>query len=265
MSTPRFSLCNILKREFKNPTKRNIACDSAKNILQDHPELATRIFDKFPCLLHKNELAELTNQFRDIFMELDSSSISETEDGVDLALEADKKNITAWEKKIADIAIAELLDENGTIKNELIELLEWQDFQNELRSPALICSIVCAYLGAINQVIIHNLSKELANRSDIFLAVCGYVNKNCRTWVNHQIFESKEGLSTVKEEKYSKIQYHKILHWPNETFSFEKNQPGVFVVLGAVAAAAAILFFKKSISENDNTVGEKKKFNLFKA
>lgn len=242
MSGSRTSLYYSLQKSFKNSETKKRSCHSAKSILKDRPELATRIFDKFPCLLPENHIATLKDQFLNIFSSIKDSSIEENINGIELINEKDKKKLFQFEKKIADIAIAELLTIDGQIKPELIKILEWEAFEKQLHSTSLICAIISAFIGAVNQVIIQQLATEMQKRTFVFGAVCDYINKNLHYWVVDRL-DSAGYIITGPKSQYEsdKWNYEKILTWP-----IENPQPGVFVVLTAVATAAAILFFKKS-------------------
>jgi hypothetical protein len=247
MSTSRTSLYTILQREFKNPDIKKRACESSKNILKNHPELTTRIFDNFPCLISQNQLNALTTELQEILLLISESGVAILNNKMELLNELDKKKIIKWEKKIASIAIAELLTEKGHIQKEILELLEWQNCTKELNSSELISSIICAYVGAVNQVIIQKLSKEFELNGNVFLGICSFVNKHCHEWVIDRLDASGFIIQTpeIKKEKYIKLKYDNIIRWP-----IEKPQPGVFIVLGAIATAAAFLFFKKLPGEN---------------
>lgn len=291
MSAPRHSLISILDNEFKkSPTQKDTALRTAKGILEKHPELASRIFDKFPYLISTELEEELTKEFRDIFLSLNNSSIRVSDEGAELIKDIDKNRISAWEKKIASMGVTELLNDEGYIKNEIIRLFEWENFKPQLKSISLTWTIVCAYVGAVNQMIMKNLGEEglfLEQKEDkmqdqrkygvinslmsminhfktplkrhfIASAVYSFINKNCRAWVRNRIvnrllyqLDASGYIVTspdIQNEKYERLSYENILFWP-----VHKQDPGIYIAVGAVNLAASRRFFRQYQAQNSET------------
>ncbi|MDX1901217.1 MAG: hypothetical protein SFW66_04315 [Gammaproteobacteria bacterium] len=81
---------------------------------------------------------------------------------------SDVEYIKIWLKKIIDLGCNELLDSNGLIKKELIEILAWDDLINEKNSAA----ILCAYVSNILQDVISALYKSTSDDKMKAVMIC---------------------------------------------------------------------------------------------
>lgn len=227
----------------KNSEVKKKACQSSKQTLKKHPELINRIFDHFPCLISDKLLQKKTDQFKEIINSIDESSIS---DDMVLKDEIAKTKIALFEKSIAKMAVEELLTYEEKIKPELLKLLEWEEYETLLNKPDNLYSILCAYVGAINQAITEHFGKKPEKSNEMYGAIGHYINQNTRKWILEKV--DKTGSIAKHFDTNTKWKYEKILTWP-----IDPPKTGVLVVLTAVAAAAAILFFKKSSNEEPPT------------
>lgn len=246
MSASRLSLINILKNEFKNPAIKEKSIAAAKKELKNNidNDNAARIFDEFPCLIPQETLLTLTEQFKSILSTINDNV--DLDNNFKLTRESDEELITQWEKEIAQMAITELLNKNG-IKNELIELLNWQQYKNQLTLSnvtylisELSCSILCAFVGNVNQVIMKNSIKSLEKYKNAYVAMCKYVNPNYHTWVIEQLDLKGFVIIETSGKKSNRLKYGDILRWP-----IENPKPSIFLVLTGIVTAAAFTFYKK--------------------
>ena len=243
------TLYYILMKAFKNSKVREKACHSSKNILTKHSELTNRIFDHFPCLITEKQLSNKIEQLKEIISNIEESSVS---DKMILTDEVAKTKITLFEKAIAKMAVDELLTYEEKLKPEIIKLLDWEEFEKELNKPTTIYNILCAYVGGVNQVLIEHFGKKPEKSNEVYAAFCHHINKNSHDWILDKLDPEGDIVKCYREGNLNKKwNYEKILKWP-----IEPPQPGVLVVLTAVAAAAAYLFFKKSPEEKPNETPE---------
>lgn len=153
--------------------------DNAKRKVSD-PGLIARVFDDFPCLLPMPLIDKLSASFKFILQQTPMEAILKTDDGFVLSNEKTRASIISWENTIIRIACAELLNNKGQIKAEIMHLLQWEkSFSREE-----IRSIVWAYVGSVNQVIISNYQGELPT---IFSAVLDFITKNYGQWVTAEL------------------------------------------------------------------------------
>lgn len=254
MSHPRSSTIDILQSEFKDPKKRTQLCKISIDILKERPGSASRIFDSFPSLLPKEKTESLTKQFRKILAEIYPNCGS---NGVSLQYKEDKKSISSWTKEIASIGIKEILDSNGHIKMQLIELLGWDDFKTQLGRSELTLSILCGYISAINQEIMKNSENEITQHKYAYLGLCDCLNKNIRQWVIDQLDSEGHVFKVSNQTKDDKPHTNPILRWPSEN-----PRAGSLMVLAAITAVSSVMFFKTQIQKNTPVDAEEFKRNF---
>ena len=173
MSKSRDNFINIVTAAFLNPETKAKCLNTCKNISQH--AIAARAFDEFPCLLPEIEINQLKKEFLGILRNAKPSPFSDA--GYQLIEYKDIRAVETLEKKIAAIGYAELIDVNTQkIKDSIIKLLEWD------KDKINLCDILCAYVGAINQDILHGLLSDIEKHNDTFTACCSHITKNYHLW-----------------------------------------------------------------------------------
>lgn len=180
MQSDRSSLREIL-REIKQEVR-----DDAKQKLND-PGQIMRVFDGFPPLISMDLLAYFLLSFQNILQRIPLSSIAQNDDGLYLEDEHVRNAIIAFMKTIIHMAQRELLNENNNIKEDVCAWLQWPPI-----SSSQVVSIICAYVGKMNQDIMYKMNKEAMGRPvkeiDIILpAVFNYMNNNYKAWVEEEL------------------------------------------------------------------------------
>ncbi|OGT47807.1 MAG: hypothetical protein A3E83_03010 [Gammaproteobacteria bacterium RIFCSPHIGHO2_12_FULL_41_20] len=176
MAQARQSFISILSAAFTaDPGLQNRCCRESIKAL-NNSGLTMRIFDEFPCLLPEEDIKELSDRFSSI---LNLVQLRSQGDVNTFTTENDVLMVEAWERKITKIGIAELLGKDGQIKPEIASLLTWPLAQPQAR----IYEIVCAYVGAINQVVIANIMEEIDRVPDKPQVIFDYINKHYSQWV----------------------------------------------------------------------------------
>lgn len=257
MSHSRPFVMRVLEEAFKNPEKAKDIRDTTIETLIERPGSASRIFDKFPCLLPDETMEYFSKKCIDILSTMEVHSITYDPNGIQIHNAKDQENISLFIKEIASLAIKELLDHQGHINLALIQLLGWENLKNQLNQSELIISILCGYVGAINQEIVVRFPKEVLALNPAYTGFTGYLNKkvpnkdyyetNVRQWVVDTL--TKEGcifnITTQKnienkENKEKKPDIYTLLKWPN-------NSPTTssLMVVSAINEASARMFFKK--------------------
>lgn len=245
MSNSRPFIILTLEEAFKNPQKAKELHDKTLQTLTESPGNASRIFDKFPCLLPEETIQDISKKCLNVLSDMKVDSITFDPNGIHVHNKNDQYNIAFFIKEIVSIAITELLDNQGHIKKELIELLGWQDIQDQLNQPELIISILCGYIGAINQEIVTHFSEEILNLNSAYTGFTGYLNKkvpnkdhhetHVRQWIIDKLNESGYVFDTTVQ-KYQ----NNLLSWRSNPISNANS----LRVASAIHEASALMFFK---------------------
>lgn len=252
MSKSRQSLRHVLMDEFKVTAVKDKAQQSAINTLSKHPEYINRIFDDFPCLLPKETLQNLTKQFKSILTTVTPHADDSEKYTLD---QKDKNTVLAFEKEIISIGISELLDKKGNIKNELIQLLNWEPYKKKLTATRYvlteeIVSIMCAYVGAVNTIIMYHSDELVKINLPAFLATSTYVNPEYRKWIEESL--SLNGFIVLAPKTDDKKEKQKdILYWPIKTSKATR-----YLILGSILTAVAYTCAKKFASQDTGKTTE---------
>jgi hypothetical protein len=244
-------ITQVLKEEFKNPAKATAIRKATLEILKERPGSASRIFDKLPSLLPRETMQRLSLKCLNILSSMDANSITYDSNGIHLHNKKDQENIFLFIKEIVSFSISEILDKKGHIKIELIKLLEWDSFKDQLGPSELTISILCGYVGAINQEIAANYSKEISELHLKYAGFSGYLNEsiqhngnyetNIRRWIIDSLNEEKKLMICSTQKNNLNIELYPILRWPNENLN-----TGSLMVLTAMNTASSMKFFKKN-------------------
>src|SRR3990167_3256132 len=165
------SFVEILHDEFKDSAIKQKCCESSLSKLADYPG---RVFDDFPTILSPHELNHLIGQFKEIIEKINYLSVSDEYAEMRPANrlhQADKDAIYQLELSLIKKGRMELLDENTQIKKELIDVLDWQVYQNKIDR----CAIIAAYVGAIHQQMVPKLSSHILNNRPPISAFLDYI------------------------------------------------------------------------------------------
>lgn len=223
MSSPRTPFLTYISEQFKDEKIKNTCLDSCKSNLENN--VCNRIFDNFPTLTTENEMNDLVNQFEAI---LKNPSM---------------KALETWQKAILKNAMFDLIEKNGKVKPEIIKVFELQNYTKKLDGR----EIISAYVGAINMLVLNQLSHQLESYSSTFLVVCDAVNKNISDWI----------IEAANEEKYSLNSHAKDI-WLNVKFmrAPSKKQTGFFTVAGMALATAAYFAWNHFTSKKTDESSE---------
>ena len=187
-STTLMGLCDCINKnygkwtdqvfnEFFNPDMRFYSQKNRLMILTGPAK--PRVFDEATCLLSNDDLAILFDRFRKILCEIaDIKQVGETYDGFEFVNAYDKQIVKRLGKDIAAISCAELLDENGQIRKEIVKLLEWEEHLNQEN----ICEIIFDHVYAINQTIMTNFGTVNDNNRAAHDELCAEINLNYIAW-----------------------------------------------------------------------------------
>ena len=185
MSLSRKTLVQILSEFFDKDVQLKKKCLlSSKRALMGEG-LTKRIFDEFPCLLEEEEVKKFSQDFLNI---LESVHVKESDREFILENKTDMEKIKSWELAVVQRAMTALLDEQAHIKRELQEFLEWKADLSQQQT----CHIVSAYVGAVNQEVMHALDQDIQKHSNAMMALCNYVNKNLGCWLIDYLIESRK-------------------------------------------------------------------------
>src|SRR5580700_9104604 len=152
------NLIGTLQYHFHaNPELKQKCLTDAKAKI--HNNLENRVFDVFPLLIERSKFLLFVDRFNEILQQ------------------PTPKVVRHFEMDIIEIACDELLDKQGKIKSQLINLLEW----NELTSKIDNYHAVCAFVGSLTASIV-NESASVENNNE-FAAIASYINPNYGKWV----------------------------------------------------------------------------------
>lgn len=152
-----------------------------------------RIFDHFPCLLPREDISQFETKFSEILSDIPVTISLNLDNELVLHHKLSQLQLMSWEKGIIKLAAEALLDTNRGIKQEILDLLGWE---NQLNS-AEIHDIICAYVGAVNQVVI-GANANTTYQSALAIA-CGYITKNYGQWVDDVL--NRPTLSRLSDNK----------------------------------------------------------------
>jgi hypothetical protein len=156
--------------------------------------LRKRIFDDCPSFLTLTDVQNLSSMFENIVSMLKPSK---TEYGYQLTNPTDQNLIRNLEKIIIEIAHKDLLNKNGSIKSEILQILNW----NKKLTNDVIIDVICAYVSTVNQDIIFHLNQNSKSFSEMnnnsLNAVFDFINANYNSWIKEEL--KKAYFSTIQE------------------------------------------------------------------
>ncbi len=255
MTNSRPFIILALEEAFKDPKKAKEIRETTLKTITERPGSVSRIFDKFPSLLPIETMQDISKKCLNILSNMEVDSITFDANGIHVHNKIDQENISSFIKEIISIGMKELLDNKGHITMELIKLLELESLNNQLKQFELIVSILCGYVGAINQEIIVHLSKEIVTLNPAYTGFSGYLNKksqpsnnfetNVRRWVIDKYNETSYAQDTPIQNKDHKTDTNNLLRRPREI-----PPMGSLIVLSAINEASDVMFFNKKTSSH---------------
>jgi hypothetical protein len=200
-------IVKILKNAFaKDPDLKKICISSSAGALKEAHQLA-RIFDNFPCLLEKQYIESLSERFLRTLKKLPANT--STESLLPSVVQAEMETL---EKEIAGMGCAELLGADGFVDADLAELLEWK---REQISQLDICTMLCAYVGAINAKMMFTKQEELIEKfPNTGPILFNFANKNYARWTLSTLKESKRVCDPRVLESINPSIFKEILFFP---------------------------------------------------
>ncbi len=154
------NLEEILQHHFEADAdlKQKCLVDAKNKITRN---LANRVFDDFPLLLAPSKFLSLTDNFKTVLKQPTGKSVKD------------------FERDLIQIACHALLDNQGKLKNCVINMLEW----NELTSQIDNYNAVCAFVGAVNAHIVNESASLIQENNNKFTATASFINHNYGKWV----------------------------------------------------------------------------------
>jgi len=220
------NLITILQSAFEADLELKAACISdSKNKINNN--LSGRAFDKYPLLIEKSQFKLLIKRFNQL---IDMPS---------------RRLVREFEKEIINIACEELLDNKGKLKNQLIELLEWQELTAKIDNYRA----VCGFVGVVTSCIAKEFSASTENDMHKFSATVSYINKNYNKWILEVMDEKNIKYNPKYDTDEIKIE---------DILLFPINRPGfsICLCLGGLFGAAAYGGYElfKAIKEDNATL-----------
>lgn len=171
-------LCDVANHHFN---LQNFIIESRKAISRGE---GNRIFDDLPHVLDESRMQTFADRYIEVVKQARFSDDDHQTPNLSTIKEMEK-----WVKELINVAIAELLDSNKNIKNEIIMLFGWDDIRKKLDKRQLIS----AYFGSVLQQFLF-LDKQIQNYPDNNGKIFNYINKNYPEWINcvmieHGLFE----------------------------------------------------------------------------
>lgn len=228
MSMTRFATIRLLTQQFSDPLLKTKCIESAQYKLAH--QLSTRVFDEFPPLLPPSMMNELSDELHSMLCEIDAfTNINEE----DYLLPKDEQRVVNQSiKALARTGIEQLLDTDGKIKQELIDLLQWHPYKNTLNSCDILCAFVVStyHLLLTNDPLQHLINNDLHTAS---VAMLNFMNQDqhYRDCVIESMNEA--GIPYSEKEKPSYL---------SDILALRPAQKAALAVglLGGLAAAASI-------------------------
>lgn len=244
MSLPR-DLTYQLQNKLNLNDEKYSAIFADSNRILESANGVERIFDQFPFLLSDIEI----QVFKSL---IDSVKLIEREN--DFLVKSDSQQaLEGFVRKLTCNAINDLLNEQGLIKSELMQVLGWNtEIQMDQQK---ICGIVSAYVAQslqklnkkISQIASHavsdaNVELDVIDKS---AAALNFINKNFRKWINEEIEKSNR----VYDSDYF-FQYDWV-HVSDKVCETVKNYQGPMMVGGLVTIGFVFSFFKPRQAAED--------------
>lgn len=251
MQSSRLTLVEILLQEFTDPEVKKKCLESS--LMRIRQGITTRAFDDFPSLLTQSELTDIAHDFQIIFEQI--TNVHETDNGILLGNLIDQISVQNWEKIIAIKACKELLDNEGKVKSEIVDLLGWEKYIGQVNN----CDVVCAYVAAVNHLAMLNLVSLIQENQMKFTAVCDYVNSNYRGWIKEVMQISGFSIDPKHEAKIERTNLQKILYFPIEHPAVGIGIGITALLLAGLTVAGILLFGGKPPIEKQNKVHENKR------
>lgn len=224
------SLVDVLSAAFDKSAGLATQCRRSSQLAFTASGSTKRIFDEFPCLLAEDDITDLCHGFSRI---LEQVTPTQTQDDMLVLTNSnDRLMVHAWQNKIAQIGIRELLDGNGYIRPDVRQLLDWQ----MPLSQKQVCEVICGYVSAINQEVMQRLDAQIQAKNDSFSAICDEVNKNLGGWVITELKVSRRAfdLRSIDAINSSKLT-------ASRGFGIGKREAAIIAGVGVAAAGAFLL------------------------
>lgn len=176
----------VLKAEFKkNPSTEARCIESARSYIDR--KIPNRLFNNFPCLITAKQLHQLSHQFITIFDSIREQHIT---DDLNITDPIKLQQLSAWEKRIINLASTHLLDKTGHVKDSLLETLQLQSYKTKLNANDVISSFV----ALIHEYILEDAKKAIKKRPAIYPACYTFLNSHQQQWITeeHDKLEPKE-------------------------------------------------------------------------
>jgi len=229
MTTSRSSTTQILEKTFIDKEEKKSICGSTVKYLSTEGS-ESRIFDDFPCLLPKEDIQKFCSAFKKI-LSYKEKKISTDNDGIQILSNKCENAIKNLHDDIIKIAKAELLDENSKVKQKIVKLLGWENYQGKINSTHFTSMLICAFVSSADQHIMKESEAAINKNKDKASAMFLYINRNLNHWIAEQYGHSKYNFN---------CDFNKYLKIPNKTTS-----PEALFYLTAITVVTSVYFFNK--------------------
>ncbi len=173
MSAVRSSLLRVVEEDIRNPVvgiNRAVLVEQTRDKIQRN--FVDRVFDPVPHLLDRQVTDGLAYKYLQIL-----AGARFINDDVSRPNVFTRLNIERWTTDIINIAIRELLDEKGKLREEIIEYFGWGDLRSYLDPMKLIRS----YLGSIVGQVAQDYQEIITTHHH---SSCGPINNYLSTHAN---------------------------------------------------------------------------------
>lgn len=236
MSLPRDLTLQLQKKLDKKRDKYlGIFADSNKIFESENG--VERIFDKFPFLLSEISL--------EVFKKITSSvRLVENED---MIIEQDSQQaLESFVRKLIKDAIVDLLNEQGMIKAELMQLLGWN--RNIHMDQQKICGIISAYVAhsvhKLNKKTSNQLGNDNGNKQAIEFdsvnksaSALNFINKNFKKWILDEVENSDR---VYDSDYFFRLDW---VHVKEKACKVVKNYQTPILASGFFSMGVALMFF----------------------
>lgn len=186
MRSHRLSVCDILRA-----TDPAILHAAGLKLVNSGEKM--RIFDDFPALLPLNSLSVLISSFKHMLSDISIDTITQTEMGLKLGNKNDERRIVDWEKRIIHIVHDELLDSDYSIKKDIRCLFNWDTLTKDQ-----VYSVVCSFVGAVNQMVICQLDNQ---SPEIVSVVLDFISTHYGEWIQES-FDAQYAKNKAKPSPF---------------------------------------------------------------
>lgn len=239
------SMLTILSDKFKdNALATKCKTHGRQKIMRGE---TSRALDFLPEIIIEPDLKRLSQLFRTLLLDISAQIDNDAPTPTTLD---EYDHIELFIKNIAAKGCSELLNSDGSVRSDFLQLMGWRDLRNKID----VLELISAYVSTIYAQLGNQNVSYVFNHQQAYASLTNYLNKNQHCWIDDVLHEHgyiiREKKSPASPKSTSPAPYR--IPWLAVSAS-------IFVVSSLGYAALSI--FRKSpppppLQESNDDVGE---------